>query len=161
MLVLCIIVTCFIYTSYHVYAFSGTNLLTRCHSASSLFSAVFGFRKVLLQIFSELHETKGQVPIFPTRTRSPKERRRRATRWPNHLAARQWAQPRERVVWRLWASPWLALLAPCVPRKNRRFGFCFAEFREYCPNSFSGTKNSRKQELALWHLVNRLVPENV
>ena len=80
---------------------------------------------------------------------------------PPHLPARLWAQPRERVVWRPWASPWLALLAPCVPRKNRRFGFCFVEFREYCPNSFSGTKNSRKQELALWHLVNRLVPENV
>ena len=56
--------TCFIYTSYHFYAFYGTNLLTRCHSASSLFSAVFGFRKLLLEIFSELHETKGQVPIF-------------------------------------------------------------------------------------------------
>ena len=78
----------------------------------------------------------------------------------NHLAARPGAQPREHVVWRPWASPWLALLAPCVPRKNRRFGFCFVEFREYCPNSFSGTKNCRKQELALWHLVNRLVPEN-
>ena len=64
-----------------------------------LFSGVFGSRKSLLQIFSELHETKGQVPIFPTRTRSPKERRRGATRWPNHLAARQWAQPRLPVVW--------------------------------------------------------------
>jgi len=91
--------TCFIYTSYHFYAFSGTNLLTRCHSASSLFSAVFGFRKLLLEIFSELHETKGQVPIFPTRTRSPKERRRLATRWPNHRPARQWGPPRRLVVW--------------------------------------------------------------
>jgi hypothetical protein len=27
------------------YAFSGTNLLTRCHIASSLFSAVFVFQK--------------------------------------------------------------------------------------------------------------------
>ena len=91
--------TCFIYTSYHFYAFSGTNLLTRCHSASSLFSAVFGFRKLLLEIFSELHETKGQVPIFPTRTRSPKEKRRGARRWPNHRLARQWAPPRRLVVW--------------------------------------------------------------
>ena len=31
------IVTCFTYTSYHFYAFSVTNLLTRCHSASSVF----------------------------------------------------------------------------------------------------------------------------
>ena len=62
-----------------------------------LFSAVFGFRKLLLEIFSELHETKGQVPIFPARTRSPKERRRRATRWPNHLAARHPLLPRQLV----------------------------------------------------------------
>jgi hypothetical protein len=33
----------FRYTSWHFYAFSGTNLLTRCHSASSLFSAIFVF----------------------------------------------------------------------------------------------------------------------
>jgi hypothetical protein len=37
------IALCFVYTSWHFYAFSGTNLLTRCHSVSSLFSAVFVF----------------------------------------------------------------------------------------------------------------------
>jgi hypothetical protein len=35
----------FRYTLWHFYAFSGTNLLTSCHSASSLFSAVFVFQK--------------------------------------------------------------------------------------------------------------------
>jgi hypothetical protein len=35
----------FRYTSWHFYAFSVTNLLTRCHSASALFSAVFVFQK--------------------------------------------------------------------------------------------------------------------
>jgi hypothetical protein len=35
----------FCYTSWRFYAFSGTNLLTRCHSASSLFSAIFVFQK--------------------------------------------------------------------------------------------------------------------
>jgi hypothetical protein len=35
----------FCYTSWRFYAFSGTNLLTRCHSASSLFSIVFVFQK--------------------------------------------------------------------------------------------------------------------
>ena len=64
-----------------------------------MFSATFGSRKLLLRIFSELHETKGQVPIFPTRTRSSKERRRLATRWPNHRPARQWAPSRRLVVW--------------------------------------------------------------
>jgi hypothetical protein len=35
----------FCYTSWHFYVFSRTNLLTRCHSASSLYSAVFVFQK--------------------------------------------------------------------------------------------------------------------
>jgi hypothetical protein len=35
----------FRYTSWHFYALFGTNLLTSCHSASSLFSAVFVFQK--------------------------------------------------------------------------------------------------------------------
>jgi hypothetical protein len=35
----------FRYTSWHFYAFFGTNLLTSCHSASSLFSAIFVFQK--------------------------------------------------------------------------------------------------------------------
>jgi hypothetical protein len=35
----------FRYTSWCFYAISKTNLLTRCHSASSLFSAVFVFQK--------------------------------------------------------------------------------------------------------------------
>src|SRR3954471_20850957 len=37
---------CFIYTLRCFYIFSGTNLLTSCHSASCLFSSVFGSRKV-------------------------------------------------------------------------------------------------------------------
>jgi hypothetical protein len=35
----------FCYTSWHFYAFSGTNILTSRHSASSLFSAIFAFQK--------------------------------------------------------------------------------------------------------------------
>jgi hypothetical protein len=35
----------FRYTSWHFYAFSGTNLLTSRHSASSLFYAIFVFQK--------------------------------------------------------------------------------------------------------------------
>jgi hypothetical protein len=42
---LCTICFVFCYTSCRFYAFSGTDLLTRCHSASSLFSAVFVFQK--------------------------------------------------------------------------------------------------------------------
>ena len=58
------------------YGIYWTNLLTRCHSASCVFSAVFRFSTQ--EIFSELDGTKTQPPIFPTRTRSPKWRRRGA-----------------------------------------------------------------------------------
>src|SRR3954465_4545098 len=44
-------------------AFSGTNLLTRCHSASSCFLLFLYFRKVVQEIFSELHGTNFQYPI--------------------------------------------------------------------------------------------------
>jgi hypothetical protein len=42
--------------------FSGTNLLTRCHSASSLFSAILCFRKVTQEIFSKLDKIKAKPP---------------------------------------------------------------------------------------------------
>jgi hypothetical protein len=35
----------FHYSSWRFYAISGTSLLTRCHSVSSLFSAIFVFQK--------------------------------------------------------------------------------------------------------------------
>jgi hypothetical protein len=48
MLHACLYTICFVfcYTSWHFYAFSGTNLLTRCQSASSLFSAVIVLEKL-------------------------------------------------------------------------------------------------------------------
>jgi hypothetical protein len=52
----------FHYTSWHFYAFCETNLLTRCHSASSLFLLFLCFRKVTHEIFSELDETKARHP---------------------------------------------------------------------------------------------------
>src|SRR6266567_4422516 len=60
-------------TLWHFYTISDTNLLTRCRSASSLFSAVFGFRKVTQEIFSELDETKAETPIFHGTFQSTKE----------------------------------------------------------------------------------------
>jgi hypothetical protein len=37
--------SCFVYTSWNFYVISGTNLLTRFHSDSSLFSAIFVIQK--------------------------------------------------------------------------------------------------------------------
>ena len=78
----------FRYTSWHFYAFSGTNLLTSCHSASSLFSAVFRFWKVIKEILSELDESKTQPPIFSTQTRSQKGKSEGGPQPPHHVPVR-------------------------------------------------------------------------
>jgi hypothetical protein len=45
--------------------------------------------------------------------------------------------------------------------KNRNFGICFIQFREYFLCNFSrNTKTAENRELALWHLINKLVLEN-
>ena len=55
------IATCFGCTLYYFYAFSGTNLLTRSHSASSVFSAVFCFRNPTRKISSKSGEIFSSV----------------------------------------------------------------------------------------------------
>jgi hypothetical protein len=52
------------------------------------------FRKVTQEIFSELDETKAEVPSYLTRRRSPKESRRRTRGQPHHMVARPRASPR-------------------------------------------------------------------
>jgi hypothetical protein len=112
------IALCFIYTSCHFYAFSGTNLLTRCHSASSYYLLFFYSRFLLKEIFSELDETKSKVPIFLIRSRSPKGRRCRAMRRP-HLVVARAPWPRRPMAWAPWAPTNLAL-SPIYshPREN-------------------------------------------
>ena len=85
-----------------------------------LFCAIFS-KKIVLEIFSELDETKPKVPIFPTRTRSPKETRRGPGGWPHHRAARPpLASPRQGL------GPWPptdVALPPIysVPRENPKY----------------------------------------
>jgi hypothetical protein len=104
------ITLCFVYTSWHFYAFSGTNLLTRCHSASSCFLMFLCFRKVIQEIFSELDKMKDKVPIYLTRRQSPKERRRGARGQPHHRVARATPWPCHQVVWAPSPAPEIALL---------------------------------------------------
>jgi hypothetical protein len=82
------IALCFVYTSWHFYAFFGTNLLTRCHNASSYFLLFLCFRKVTQETFSELDETKAKVPIYLKGRRNPEERRIQTRRRPHHRVAR-------------------------------------------------------------------------
>jgi hypothetical protein len=89
----------FCYTSWHFYVFSRTDLLTRCHSASSCILLFLYFRKVIHEIFSELDKTKAEVPIYLTRRRSPKERWSRARRRPHHMVAWPHPWPCQALVW--------------------------------------------------------------
>jgi hypothetical protein len=86
MLHACLYTICFVfcYTSWRFYAFYRTNLLTRGHSASSLFLLFLSFRKATHEIFSELDETKARIPIFSDTRRSPKMRRRGTRGRPHH-----------------------------------------------------------------------------
>ena len=106
-------------TLWHFYTISDTNLLTRCHSASSLLSAVFGFRKVTQEIFSELDETKAKIPIFPGSIQNTEGSQEGAQglATPTLGAARVW--PR---LGQVWTTPWPpdAVLSPiyCRPTKS-------------------------------------------
>jgi hypothetical protein len=67
------IALCFVYTLWHFYAFSGTNLLTRCHSASFLFSAIFVFQKSYTGNILGIGRNEAQVLIFPRHETESKE----------------------------------------------------------------------------------------
>ena len=81
------IVTCFTYTSYHFYTFSGTNLLTRCHSASSYFLLFLYSRKASLEIFSEL-DKKLRRTLFYQKTHGVRRRGELEPRGPHTWARR-------------------------------------------------------------------------
>jgi hypothetical protein len=83
---------------------------------------------------------------------------RRWTKRSHHLVVR--SRGRHPMVWPAPGSPLALLRTSSRVGKNRRFGLCFVQFWEYFLCNFLKHKNNRKQELALWHLVNRLVLEN-
>jgi hypothetical protein len=89
----------FCYTSWRFYAFSRTNLLMRCHSASFLFLLFLCFRKATQEIFLELDETKARISIFPEASWSPKLRWRRTRGQAHHRVARPSPWPLHQVVW--------------------------------------------------------------
>ena len=97
--VIMLIATCFGCTLYYFYAFSGTNLLTRCQSASSLFSAVFGFRNPTRKISSELHEIFSAINMSSGSFRSPEGTWGGAPRAPHPRWAWPKVGPRPAMVW--------------------------------------------------------------
>jgi hypothetical protein len=76
MLYACFYTICLVfrYTSWHFYAISTTNLLTRCHSASSLFSAIFVFQKSYTGNILGIERNKFQKSYFSWKL--PEDRKR-------------------------------------------------------------------------------------
>ena len=152
--------TCFMHTLCHYYAFSGTNLLTRCRRASCCF-LLFLVSEILVRKYSR-NRTKStpRVLFFHEASRSPKGKWSGATRWGHSRAARAPLGRASLVCRRPVAPLRLSLGLLEASWQNRPLGVDFVQFREYFLTRISETKNSRKQQLALQHLVNRLVPEN-
>jgi hypothetical protein len=124
MLHACLYTICFVfcYTSWHFYAFSGTNLLMRCHSASSCFLLFLCFRKVTQEIFVELDETKAEPPIFTEASWRPKMRRRGATGQAHPRVARPAPGPRHQGVRPPSPLPDAALSPIYSPRREKPKG---------------------------------------
>jgi hypothetical protein len=98
--------SCFVYTSWHFYVISRTNLLTRCQSASSLFSAIFVFQKSYTGNILGIGQTKDRNSYF---SRTKDEDRKRAgggaRGQPHHEGARPSPWPRPPVVRPPWSTP--------------------------------------------------------
>jgi hypothetical protein len=124
MLHACLYTICFVfcYTLWHFYVFSRPNLLTRYHSASSLFYTVLYFKKATQEIFLELDETKAEVPIFPKAWQSPKLRWRGTRGQTHHRVARPSPWPHHQVVWPPGPPPDAALPPIYFPRRENLRG---------------------------------------
>jgi hypothetical protein len=83
----------FCYTLWHFYAFSGTNLLTSHHSASSMFSTVFVFQKSYRKYSRNWTKPKPVAQNFTEASREPKRSWSGATRGPHTMAAWPGAGP--------------------------------------------------------------------
>ena len=97
------------HTLCHIYAFSGTNLLTRCRRASCCF-LLFLVSEILQRKYSR-NWTKStpRVLFCHEASRRPRESRSGATRWRHTRAARPKPWPRRPVVWAPRDAPLPAL----------------------------------------------------
>jgi hypothetical protein len=146
MLHACLHTICFVfcYTLWCFYAFSRTNLLTRCHSASSLFSAVFVFQKSYTGNILGIGRNKSQSSYFPKAWRSPKQRWRgggdHATPW--------CGPPLDRA--RAWCGPLVHLLMPpfClyIPLDGKTLKTRSIFHETYCKSPSSSTRDREGSE---------------
>ena len=146
--VIMLIATCFGCTLYYFYAFSGTNLLTRFQSASSVFPAVFGFRKSytknIIEIRGNLFLRKYKFGKLP----ESEDHLGGGPRGPHPMGVWPRVGPRPPRVWDPGGFPPGALRTAEASRSFIYEGKDFPRFRRYFPCRISETKNSRKQGTA-------------
>jgi hypothetical protein len=107
----------FCYTSWYFYAFFRTNLLTRCHSVSSLFFCYFCVLEKLHRKYSQnWTKQKPNIQIFNEASRRSKRRQRGATGQPHHQGAQPALGPRPAMV----SAPWSTSDATPSPIKTPR-----------------------------------------
>jgi hypothetical protein len=147
MLHACLYTICFVFcfTSWHFYAFSRNNLLTRCHSASSLFSAVFVFQKSYTGNILGIERNKSQISYFSryeTKSKAETEGCQRAAA-PCHDTGHPW--PRRAMVWAPGPPSNAALLPIYSPRwENVKSPINFHE--TYCKPPLSSTRDREGPE---------------
>jgi hypothetical protein len=99
--------------------------------------------------------------VFPSETFY---RRRRNVRGhpggPHHRVARPGRHPHHHLVWLPPSPPPSLLWTPSRVGEIGTSGFVLSNSENISCVTGLKHKNSRKQDLALWYLVNRLVPEN-
>jgi hypothetical protein len=127
----------FCYTSLHFYAFSETNLLTRCHSASSLFSAVLCVSEKLQRKYSRnWTKQKPNLLIFNEASRRPKRRQRGARGQPHHQGAWPSPWPRRPMVRAPWSTSDAAPSPIKTPRREKpKYPINFPETHSDLPPS--------------------------
>jgi hypothetical protein len=142
---LCTICFVFCYTSWRFYAFSGTNQLIICHSASSLFSAVFCVSKKLYRNILRIGRNKSRssyISRHETESKAEAEGGQRAAT-PPMAQATPW--PRQDLVW-----PLVHLLTPpfrlyiLLDGKTLKNGSSFHE--TYCKPPPSSTRDREGPE---------------
>jgi hypothetical protein len=106
---LCTICFVFCYTSWRFYTFSRTNLLTRCHSTISLFSAIFVFQKSYTENVLWIGRNKSQSSYFSQHEMESKVEMEGARGQPHHRVVRPTPGSRHQVVWTPSPPPGIAL----------------------------------------------------
>jgi hypothetical protein len=111
--------SCFVYTSWCFYVISRTNLLTRCHSASSYFLLFCVSEKLHIKYSRNWTNRRPKLLFFLDEGRGSKECRRGARGQAHHEGARPPSWPRPGVVRPPW---WSSDAAPppikSLPKEN-------------------------------------------